>query len=240
MLAQIIVEKDSSAAAAYAARRVIHCLSQNKEPVIALPAGDTPLPMYAMLLRFNAASGVNLSAARYIGISEWLGVGTEDAGGHRCMLNERFFIPAGIEAGRVRSFDGRAKDPQAEAAGMSAYIDSLPGIDLAVLDVGPNGFVGFYETGDQMSESFGIVRLSPAMMDWGKKYFGGQEPPSFGATMSLKALLSAKSVVLPVTGPHKREVMRAILRDHADCPAARFCSHKNAVFVLDMAANPFL
>ncbi len=240
MLAQIIVEKDSTAAASYAARRIIHCLSQNKEPVIALPAGDTPLPMYAELFRLNAAGGVGLGSARYIVISEWLGVGREDAGGHRFILDQSFFIPAGIAEGQVRSFDGRARDPQAEAASMNAYIDSLPGIDLAVLGVGPNGYVGFNEPGDQLSESFGIVRLSPAVMDWGKKYFGGQEPPAFGATMSLKALQNAKSVVLLVTGPHKRETMRAVLRDHADCLAARFCSHKNAVFVLDIAANPFL
>lgn len=240
MLAQIIVEKDSTATAAYAARRVIQCLSQNKEPVIALSAGDTPLPMYAELLRLNTAGGVGLGSARYIGISERLGVGREDAGGHRFTLDQRYFIPAGIAESQVRSFDGRAPDPQAEAAGMSAYIDSLPGIDLAVLGVGLNGYIGFNEPGDQLSESFGIVRLSPAMIDWGKKYFAGQEPPAFGATMSLKALLNAKSVVLLVTGPHKREMMRAVLRDHADCPATRFCSHKNAVFVLDMAANPFL
>lgn len=240
MLAQIIVEKDSTAAAAYAARRVIQCLSQNKEPVIALPAGDTPLPMYAELLRLNTAGGVGLGSASYIGISEWLGLGKEDKGGQRFSLYQNFFIPAGIAESQVRSFDGRAQDPQAEAAGMSAYIDSLPGIDLAILNVGLNGYVGFNETGNQLNESFGIVRFSPVMIDWSKKYFGGLEPPAFGATMSLKALQNAKSVVLLVTGPHKRETMRAILRDHADCPAARFCSHKNAVFVLDMAANPFL
>ena len=240
MLAQIIVEKDSTAASAYAARRVIQCLSPDKEPVIALPAGDTPLPMYAELLRINSAGGVNMGSARYICIDEWLGVGRQDAAGHRFTLDRSFFIPAAIEASRVRSFDGRAEDPHAETVSMSTYIDSLPGIDLAVLGVGLNGYVGFNEPGSDLRDSFGVVKLSAVVLDWGKKYFGGQEPPAFGATMSLDALLHAKSVVLLVTGPHKREIMRAILRDHGDCPAARFCSHKNAVFVLDMAANPFL
>ena len=240
MLAQIIVEKDSAAAASYAARRVVQCLSRAEEPVVALPAGDTPLPMYAELLRLQGAGSVNLAAARYIGVDEWQGAGADDAGGHRFTLNRRFFQPAGIKEDWVRSFDGRAADPEAEAASMRAYIDSLPQIDLAVLGVGLNGYVGFNEPGTVIPGSFGIVKLSQVALAWGKKYFGGRETPAYGATISLDALFGAKNVVLLVTGPHKREIMQAVLSDGADCPATRFCSHKNAVFVLDMAANPFL
>ena len=238
MQATILIEKDHEAASARAAQIVAEKMLETPGMNATFAAGNTPLACYEKLIERQTAGELDLRAARYIGLDEWIGLGPDNVGSCIETMNTSFYGPAGIPRDHIEFFNGLCADPGAEAKRMCGVFAQAGGIDLTVLGVGVNGHIGFNEPGLVTQGDFSLVPLSETTQTVGRKYFGGGATPKDGATMTLDALKKAKTVVVIATGENKRAAVAGILAGKSDLPVGAFLDHPGAVYVFDEAAAP--
>lgn len=238
MKAKILIEYDHMAASVRAAEILTDALKADPEMIVTFAAGATPLECYRLLAELQREGKTELRRATYVGLDEWIGLGPEDAGSCIETMNTAYYIPAGIPWERIVYFDGRCRDPEAEARRVSGQIRELGGIDLAVLGVGVNGHIGFNEPDVSLRGEFSLVSLSKTTQTVGRKYFNGGQTPQKGATITLETLKQAKTVIVIATGENKRQAATHILAEDGTLPAGAFLNHPNAWYIFDKLAVP--
>jgi glucosamine-6-phosphate deaminase len=200
-----------------------------------LPTGRTPLPMYAALRAHAADGSLPASHVAVLGLDEYLGLPGDDPRSFRATLDREL---AGLALGRREALDGAAADPGVEAARYQAVLDAAP-IDLAVLGLGRDGHVAFDEPGSRPGDRVHRVALTTTTIeDAAPGFDGAGNVPRAALTVGLSTLLSAREILLLVTGAEKAETLRATLEDPAGprVPAAMLRDHPRLTIVCDRAA----
>ena len=115
------------------------------------------------------------------------------------------------------------------------------GLDLAVLGLGANGHLGLNEPGSELTSTTRVVQLTTETVEQMKGY-GFDTPATWGATMGIDTLLSAKRLWLLVTGSHKAEILARTMTDDVgpDVPATYLRNHENVTVFADEAAAALL
>jgi len=235
MKAKIQICKDHQEASRFAASLLAERFIQNPKMAVAFAAGDTPLACYRELIHKQRNRELRLDQAFYIGLDEWMGLGSQAKGGCMATLNQAYYLPAGIPAERVMSFNGLCVDTNAELGRMREILKRYP-LTLAVLGVGVNGHVGFNEPGEALLDDFSLARLSESTRTIGLKYFSGCQVPALGATITLQALKRAEHVIVLATGSAKRDAVSDVLSGRACLPVGAFLEHPGCFYVFDEEA----
>src|SRR5262245_11274805 len=103
----------AAAVAARAADLLGEALDAKPGAVLLLPAGATPVPLYAELVRRARAGAPDLSRAQLFQLDELVGVPPADPRGFQAFFREHLVRPLALEA-RFHGLDGGARDPAAE------------------------------------------------------------------------------------------------------------------------------
>ena len=121
-------------------------------------------------------------------------------------------------------------DPDVAAALYHSDIeeDVRRGLDLLLLGMGADCHIGAMFPG------------SPALNEWHQLCRAVDRPDGMKAlTLTPPAMLSAKKILLLVTGANKAEAVRRVVESDqapADCPARLLANHPDATFLLDEPA----
>lgn len=231
----LVLCETAGQAAKRAADEIAAFIGQNAGSLVTMAAGHTPLASYALLAGDGHYGRVGLDSVRYIGLDEWVGLGAGDAGSCIETMTAHFYHPAGISPKNILYFDSAAKDDAKQVAQLGDAITQAGGLGLAVIGVGLNGHVGFNEPGVDLAGNYALADLSFTTLEAGKKYFGGRMPPARGATVTLRALMNAKQVILLITGAEKRDIAARVFAGEP-LPAGRFLARDNALFIVDKEA----
>lgn len=211
-----------------------------RAPVVGLPTGKTPVPLYETLRERSRLGEISL--ARFVApfaIDEY-GVG--DAL-HPC-ANRAFFArywEAIPNVRPVRQFDPSAAGAAEEARRFAGELDAAGGLDLAVLGIGMNGHLAFNEPGSERTSKARVVELAAESREAAAGCFG-DEAPAWGLTLGLKELLGAKRVLLLANGAAKAPIVaRALDADVGpECPASFLQEHGDVTVLLDSEAGALL
>lgn len=205
-------------------------------PVLGLPTGNTPIPLYEALRKAVEGGGLDISGWRPFAIDEY--GGPRD---HPCS-NRAFFarywdaIPS---ARAVEQFDPEAPDVHLECSRVRDALAAAGGLSVSLLGIGLDGHLAFNEPGStrgttvRRAELHELSRAS-ARASW------GDDAPRWGLTLGLRELLGAGTVILMASGPSKAEIMRLALSGpvSTDVPASFVREHPHAICILDEAAAP--
>jgi glucosamine-6-phosphate deaminase len=202
---------------------------------LVLPTGHTPLGIYAAL-RAHAADGSLASRdATLFQLDEYLGLEPADPRSFAAYLRREL---AGVSFAAVHHLDGSVAEVAGHCAHHQALLDRAP-IDLAVLGLGRNGHVAFDEPGSPTEAGVRRVELHRTTRADAAADFGGIENVPRGAlTVGLRTLLSARELLILVTGAAKAAALRSMLdgpRD-GDCPASLLRDHPGLTVICDEAA----
>jgi len=225
--------------AARCAELVQATLAAEPEAVLCLPAGRTPLPLFAELALRSRAGELDLGRAHLFQLDELLGVADDDPRGFHDFLVANLLDPAGVaRTEHLHLLDGRAADPDAQIAAHAARLAELGGAHLAVLGIGTNGHIAFNEPGSQRADGARRVTLAEPTLRGLSHVFGQDELPAQGITLGVRELRAARRVVLLATGVSKAGVLAALLGDGDPdvLPAAHFRDHPDFVVLADAAA----
>ncbi len=219
----LTVVPDAETVGRRAADVLAEVVNGNREAVIAVPTGRTPLGMFGDLGKRVARQELDLSRISLVCLDEYVGLGPDDPNSLTRWLHGAFLTPAGIDAARVVTLPVTEEDLVAGAAGYEAELTARGGLDLAVLGLGPNGHIAYNEPGSTATSRTRVIDLTAESMDRAaEEWTGDSSVPNQAMTIGVGTLLEARRLVLIVTGAGKADMLRRALRESpsADVPAS--------------------
>jgi glucosamine-6-phosphate deaminase len=229
---------DAQAVAARAADLVGETVRAKPEAVLLLPAGRTPVLLYAELVRRARAGALDLARAHLFQLDELLGVGPADARGFQAFFRHHLVEPLGL-ARCFRGIDGSARNPSAEIERHRLALARCGPADLVLLGLGQNGHVAFNEPGSELLDAARVVDLGATTLA-GLVHQFPEDCPRRGLTLGLAEIAAGARIVMLVTGAAKAEMLGRVLdgRPSRDRPATLLAGHPRFVVLADEAALP--
>ncbi|WP_221390598.1 glucosamine-6-phosphate deaminase [Dyadobacter sp. NIV53] len=239
---KISIYNDYTTLSQAAANQVIALLRQKPTAVICLPSGSTPLGLFQELVAAHISGETDFTKCTFIGLDEWIGLGANDDGSCRDLLDKDFLLPIGFREDQITFFDGLAKDPQTECERVNDAIAKAGGLDLIILGVGMNGHLALNEPGTAFDTYAHVSELDTITKEVGQKYFNQATELKLGITVGIRHILEAKKAILIASGKAKAPVIQRALSlpVTTDFPASILQEHSDSEFILDKEAGELL
>ena len=222
------------------AARVREALLAEPDLVLGLPAGQTPVPVYAELRRMQQSGLVDFSRATCFLVDEFVGLERSHPGSFYQFVNEHLLSGIDLDGGRVHALNGGVPDLEEECDRYEAAIADAGGIDLQLLGLGRNGHIGFNEPSDGLAARTHRVALLAETRRDNAARFGGAEAlvPREAISMGVGTILDARAIVMIATGEAKANPVERMLRGPVTTrlPASFLQLHSNVELYLDRAA----
>jgi glucosamine-6-phosphate deaminase len=241
---EIKVFPTGEALADAAAHRVVSALRERPDIVLGLPAGRTPVHVYAELARLTAAGEAHFSSASAFALDEFVGIDHSHPASFHRFIREHLIDPVGLPRDRYHGLNGAAPDLQAECDRYEAAIQHAGGIGLQLLGIGGNGHIGFNEPADALPASTHRVTLLEGTRTASAALFDGDitRVPREALTMGIGTILKAEAVILLATGQGKAASVERMVRGPITpkLPASLLQAHRSVEIFLDRAAASLL
>jgi glucosamine-6-phosphate deaminase len=227
-----------------AAHRVVEALRERPEVVLGVPAGRTPLGLYAELARLTVAGEADFSLATAFALDEFVGIDHSHPASFHRFIREHLIDPVGLPRDRFHGLDGAAADLQAECDRYDEAIRHAGGIGLQLLGIGGNGHIGFNEPADALPAPTHRVTLLEATRIASAALFDGDitRVPREALTMGVGTILQAEAVILLAAGQGKAASVERMVRGPITpkLPASFLQAHRSVEIYLDRAAASLL
>lgn len=240
---KIYRERDYDAMSRHAAALIGETVRRKPDCVLGLATGSTPEGTYELLAQDCASGALRFRQVRTVNLDEYRGLAPTHDQSYRHYMQKHLFDRIDIEPANTHLPDGLAPDPAAECARYDALLARLGGADLQLLGLGRNGHIGFNEPGDRFIGETHVVDLSPSTIAANARFFArADEVPRQAITMGMDGILSARRVLLLVSGGEKAEALaRAVTGPVTpDCPASILQQHGDVTVLADGPALELL
>jgi galactosamine-6-phosphate isomerase len=239
MLTMILYQPaDSQSLATEAAQYIAKSINQHEagQYVLCVATGQSPLLTYAQLVQMrNLFDTQRLTLVK---LDEWQGLSSDHPASCEHYLQQHLVRPLGIPPEQYISFQGEAPEPEAEMERVKSQLEELGRIDLCVLGIGLNGHLGLNEPAPALMPFCHLSTLSPQTAS--HSMLAGVEPPvRYGYTLGIAQLLQARSIMLLISGAHKREAVRRLMEKKisTDFPASLLWLHPQVHLFIDAEAT---
>ena len=205
---EVIIQKDSRAAALLVAQLIAKELKAKPPLVLGLATGRTMESVYRELIRLHAEEGLDFSLCRTFNLDEYVGLAPDHKGSYRRFMNTRLFDHINIDQRNTRVPDGLARDLDSECQGYERRIAECGGIDLQLLGIGVAGHIGFNEPLSALRSRTREKALSPATIAQNAPLFDAPgQMPKRGITMGVGTILDSRYCIMLATGSEKAPIV---------------------------------
>jgi len=222
-----------------AAERLATMIRAKPDLGIVVATGNTPMPVYAELVRMQARGEVDCRNLRVFQLDAYLGINDDDPRSLFGWMMRSFITPLGIAPENVVRFAALPPDPPAECLSYAAKVRAMGGYDVAVLGLGPNGHLGFNEPPSADDAPTRVVALTEQSVASNGHYWGGPDAvPRQSMTAGMDLLLSARAILLVVTGSRKQIILNQTLHGPVtpQVPASYLQTRPQALILADADA----
>ena len=154
----LVFSPTPEAACARAADIVAEVVAARPDAVLALPAGNTPRPVYAELARRHRGQAAVVRARDGVQRStSTRASGPITPASFRRFLRDELYRHVDLPAARAHAPDGHAADLDAECAVTSARSRRRAASTCALLGIGGNGHIAFNEPGSPFDSRTRVV-----------------------------------------------------------------------------------
>lgn len=221
------------------ADEVVESVAARPVAAILAATGNTPMGLYQELARRRGNGTFDASKARVFQLDEYVGLEHDDRRSLYGWTRRAFVDPLGIPIDQLTRLSSETDDLEAACRAYEAAIESAGGIDLAILGLGPNGHLGFNEPPADSNSPTRVVNLTIESVDSNAEYWGGRdEVPRRAMTAGMDIILAAKSILLVVSGAHKRDILERTVSGAVtpDVPASYLQLATNVTILADRDA----
>lgn len=207
--------------------------------VLGLATGSTPIGTYKELIAKYQSGDLDFSRVKSANLDEYKGLPRDNDQSYYYFMNANLFQHINIDLANTNIPDGMKPDAEAECARYEEVIKSLGGVDLQVLGLGHNGHIGFNEPAEQFDQITHCVDLQESTIEANKRFFADiNDVPRQAYTMGIGTIMSAKKILLIVSGADKAQILHDILCGPVTphVPASILQFHPNVTVVADEAA----
>jgi glucosamine-6-phosphate deaminase len=234
----VVVLPTREAACLRAAEIVAALLAAKPDAALALPAGNTPRPVYDELARRHREQGLSFAGATTFALDEYAGMGRDHQASFARFLDEELYRRVDLPAARAHAPDATAADLGAACERYERAIEAAGGLDLCLLGIGGNGHVAFNEPGSTLAQGAHEIELAQETRAGAEREFGVGRAPRRGITLGLREIHASKRIVILVTGAGKAEILHALLHEPPSSarPASLLLAHPDLTLLADRAA----
>lgn len=207
--------------------------------VLGLATGSSPIGTYKQLIEWYKKGDLDFSQVKSVNLDEYVGLDISSDQSYVYFMRHNFFDHINIDLNNTHIPCGVDMDAEAECARYDEVIQSLGGIDLQLLGLGPNGHIGFNEPDDCFTKGTHRVALTNATIQANKRFFEKEEDvPRFAYTMGICDIMRAERVLMVVSGASKAGIVKEAFFGPVtpQVPASILQLHKDFTLVADEAA----
>lgn len=193
---------------------------------LGLPTGRTPLDLYRILSEWSKEGKINWSQVSCFQLDEYFDTSPEHTFRNFLILNlyrstnvspDRLFNPLSAE-----NYDEK--------------ILQSGGLDIMLLGLGRNGHIAFNEPGIPLESWTHSVWLAESTRRANADFFDdGCRVPTRAVTVGIRTILSARKLILMVSGDSKKSILQQALKGPVtpDLPASFLQLHKDLLVFTD-------
>ena len=219
-----------------AAQEIIEAARRKPDALLCLATGRTPTRTYELLADAAALAPDLFRRVRILKLDEWGGLETDDPGTCENYLRRYVLDPLQIDDSRRFGFHSNAADAEMECARYRTWLAANGPADISILGLGVNGHVALIEPAATLKPLAHVARLAPTSLQ--HSMLTGRRP-GYGLSPGMKEILSARRILLLVSGPTKCEPLKRLLIPEitTQFPASFLWLHGNAVVMCDKEAE---
>ncbi len=216
---------------------IINKNRENKNAVIGLATGTTPIPVYKELSKRYSEGKIDFNKTISFNLDEYIGLDYSNENSYHKFMEENLFKHININKDNIYIPDGNSSNLEDEANKYDKLITDVGGIDIQLLGIGENGHIGFNEPYQKLNLNTNIADLSESTINANSRFFKSKdEVPKKAITMGMGTIFSANKIVLMATGKKKKEAIKKLLTDftiNTESPASFLKLHKDFTVVID-------
>ncbi len=240
---KIIITKDYDEMSKKAADLIASKIKENKNLVLGLATGATPIKTYENLVKKYNNKEISFKNVVTFNLDEYVGLKEDHHQSYRYFMNKNLFnhlnidkkntfIPLGI---------GNIKE---NALLFEKQIKKFGPIDLQILGIGINAHIGFNEPGSKENTRVQEVKLSQSTIDINKKKFfnKNEQVPKTAISMGIENILESKSIILLASGKDKAKAIKNSIKGNigVNTPGSFLQKHKDLTIIIDKDAASLL
>ena len=236
---KVYVEKNYDEVSKRAAEIVADQINKKKDSVLGLATGSSPIGLYDILVDKYNAGQLSFKDITTVNLDEYVGLEGTNENSYRYFMNQHLFSKVDINIANTHVPNGIAEDGKEECINYEKMIDSLGGVDMQVLGLGENGHIGFNEPGTSFDATTHIVDLTESTIKANSRLFDNvDDVPKQAYSMGIKTIMSAKKIVLIVTGSQKADALAKVLNGpvSTEVPGSILQNHPDVTVICDEAA----
>lgn len=207
--------------------------------VLGLATGSTPIGAYKHLIELYNKGDLDFSEVTTVNLDEYKGLPKDNDQSYYYFMHDNLFNHVNLKKGRSFLPDGTEPDSEKACRNYNETIYQAGGIDLQLLGLGNNGHIGFNEPADHFPKETHCVDLTPSTIAANKRFFEKEEDvPRQAYTMGIGTIMSAKKILLVVSGEGKAKILHDALYGPVtpNVPASILQFHADVCVVADEAA----
>lgn len=207
--------------------------------VLGLATGSTPVGTYRQLVEWYDKGDLDFSEVMTVNLDEYKGLTRENPQSYYYFMNEHLFGKVNINKTRTFLPDGTEPDSNTACENYNEILRAVGDVDLQLLGLGHNGHIGFNEPGESFSTETHCIDLSEQTINANARFFETlDEVPRQAYTMGIKTIMSARRILIIVSGEDKAEIVKRAFFGPItpQVPASILRLHRNVTLVADEAA----
>lgn len=215
--------------------------AKGRKTVLALDTGNTLAGIYREWTMGHRRGEIDFSQVVVFGVAEFHPIDEEALQSQRRFLKENLLDQVNIPQENLYflSGSGLKKQSDKDCRDHEKAIHEAGGLDVALLELGSTGHVGFNQPGTQPTSRTRRVGLDEALRkEATADFFSEENVPEGGVTLGLGTLFEAKQVILVAIGEGKSRIVRKTVEggNEPTVPASCFQAHENARLFVDRGA----
>lgn len=206
---------------------------------LGLATGSTPIGTYKQLIEWYKKGDLDFSEVKTANLDEYRGISRSNDQSYYYFMNENLFSHVNIDLKNTFIPNGENPDAEQECAMYDKLLWRLGGVDIQLLGLGHNGHIGFNEPADHFVVGTQCVQLQESTIEANKRFFASEaDVPRQAYTMGIGTIMSARRILLIVSGADKAGILRQVLLGPVkpQVPASILQLHKDVIVVADEAA----
>lgn len=226
----------------WAARHIVQRINAfnptaERQFVLGLPTGGTPMEAYKHLVAMHKAGQVSFQNVVTFNMDEYVGLPQEHPESYHTFMYKNFFDHVDIKKENINLLNGNAPDVDEECRQYEAKIKSYGKINLFMGGVGNDGHIAFNEPASSLASRTRIKTLTHDTRIANSRFFDNDvsQVPKYALTVGVGTLLDAEEVMILVTGHAKAQALEAAVEGNINHMWTISCLqlHAKAVVVCD-------
>ena len=214
----------------------------NKNCVLGLATGSSPISIYEELVRMHKEENLSFHNVITFNLDEYLPMDPNSIHSYHKFMFENLFDHIDIDPNNINIPNGNIDSDKTEkhCVEFENKIKKEGGLDFQLLGIGRNGHIGFNEPGSIESSVTRKVKIEiTTRFDAASEFGGINNVPKDAISMGIRTIMSAKRVVLVAWGDGKAKVVKKAVEEEENelVPASFLQTHPNCLFVLDKESS---